>query len=313
MTVLIVDGGGSKTRGWLTERIETSAETAGETFTAEVGPSSFGAVGTEGLAAVLRELKSRLPVGSRPQSVVLGLAGVGRKPERDAALDVARTVFSGSEVSVITDAELAYRGVFADGRHGILVITGTGTIALYRAPISHEFTRAGGWGPLLGDEGSGAWLGREALRHCLLEWERDELSPLHAAVLEALDIELASQILTKVYKESLGPSGWAKLAPLVFKFSREDIGAFKIINRAAIELVALAGRLQETLLPEAQNVPLVVIGGLWEHRYHLQPLMEEEIRLRNLPITIAEPAGGPLEGGLLFLQETERVHPDLQS
>ena len=214
---------------------------------------------------------------------------------------------------MITDAELAYRGVFSDGRHGILLITGTGTIALYRAPISHEFSRSGGWGPLLGDEGSGAWLGREALRHCLLEWERDELSPLHAAVLEALEIELASQILTKVYKENLAPSAWAKLAPLVFRYSREDIGAFKIINRAAIELVALAGRLQETLLPEAQNVPLVVIGGLWEHRYHLQPLMEEEIRLRNLPLLISEPAGGPMEGGLLFLQEKERVHPDLRS
>lgn len=313
MTVLIVDGGGTKTRGWLTNRLDIGSAGVGDVAAVEAGPSSFGAVGAEGLAAVLRDLNNRLPSGSHPQSVVLGLAGVGRKPEREAALEAARSVFVGSDIAVITDAELAYRGVFADGKHGILLITGTGTIALYRAPISHEFTRAGGWGSQLGDEGGGAWLGREALRHCLLEWERDELSPLHAAVLEALDIELASQILTKVYTENLGPSGWAKLAPLVFRYSREDIGALKIINHAAIELVALAGRLQETLLPEAQNVPLVVTGGLWEHRYHLQPLMEEEIRLRNLPFVLTEPAGGPMEGGLLYLQEQGKLQSNIRT
>ena len=169
--------------------------------------------------------------------------------------------FPRSDVYVITDAELAYRGAFADGRHGILIITGTGTIAMYRAPISHEFTRAGGWGTLLGDEGSGAWLGREALRHCLLEWERDELSPLHAAVLEALEIELASQILTKVYNEESWRVGMGQAGAAGVPHTREDMGAFGFINRAAIELVALAGRLQETLLPEAQNVPVVVTGG----------------------------------------------------
>jgi glucosamine kinase len=299
MTVLIVDGGGTKTRAWLLQAGSNELLSV-----VEVGPSNFGAVGSDGLTTVLRELMVKLPPNSKPEAVVLGLAGVGRKPEREAAFAAARGVFSGMrELSVITDAEMTYRGAFADGKHGILLITGTGTIAMYRTPIGHEFSRSGGWGPLLGDEGSGAWLGREAMRHCLLEWERDELSPLHAAVLEQLGIELASQILTKVYHENFGPREWAQLAPLVFKYSREDIGALKILNRAAIELVALAERLQETLLPEAQEVPLVVIGGLWEHRYHLQPLMEEEIRLRNLPLVIAEPAGGPMEGGVLYLQE----------
>lgn len=302
MTVLIVDGGGSKTRAWL-----VNTGTPITMSIVEAGPSNFGAVGAAGLAAVLQELLTKLPGRALPETVVLGLAGVGRAPEREAAEEAARAVFPAADRYVITDAELAYRGAFAGGKHGILLITGTGTIGLYRTPISHEFTRAGGWGPLLGDEGGGAWLGREALRHCLLEWERDELSPLHAAVLEQLEIELASQILTKVYKEGLGPSQWAKLAPLVFKYAREDMGALKILNNAAIELVALAEQLQETQLPEAKEVPLVVIGGIWEHRYHMQPLMEEEIRLRNLPLVFHEPAGGPMEGGLMFLQERGKI------
>jgi N-acetylglucosamine kinase-like BadF-type ATPase len=303
MNILIADGGGTKTRAWLVD-----GKTRQSVATTVVGPSAFGAVGESGLANTLRDLVSKLPAGTVVDSVVLGLAGVGRAPERQAATRAARSVFSGvRDLLVITDAELAYRGVFAGGKTGILIISGTGTIAMYRAPVSREFSRAGGWGPLLGDEGSGAWFGREALRHCLLEWERDELSPLHAAVLEALEIELATQILTKVYKEGLGSSEWSKLAPLVFRYTREDIGAFKIVQRAAIALVDLAERLQETHLPEAQEVPLTVIGGLWEHRYHLQPLMEEEIRLRNLPFVFVEPEGGCLEGGLLLLEENGKL------
>jgi glucosamine kinase len=302
MNVLIADGGGSKTKAWLvrSENRECLA-------TITVGPSAFGAVGEDGLEDVLKALRDGLPKSDAPQAVVIGMAGVGRAPERQAAMRAARKVFTNGDLFVITDAELAYRGVFAGGKNGILIISGTGTIALYRSPAGHEFSRTGGWGPLLGDEGSGAWFGREALRHCLLEWERDELSPLHASVLEVLDIEIAAQILTKVYKENYGPTQWAKLAPLVFKHVREDMGAFKILRRAAIELVDLAERLQETLLPEASEVPIAVIGGLWEHRYHLQPLMEEEIRLRNLPFVFAEPEGGCMEGGLLLLQEQGKL------
>jgi glucosamine kinase len=302
MTVLIVDGGGSKTRAWL-----VNSETRECLKIIEVGPSNIATVGAEGLIAVLRDLAKKLSAGPKADALVLGMAGVGRRPERQTAFHAARGVFPAADLHIITDAELAYRGAFSDGRHGILLIAGTGAIALYRTPIGHEFSRAGGWGPLLGDEGGGMWMGREVLRHCLLEWERDELGSLHAAVLEELELETASQILTKVYQENFGPTEWAKLAPLVFRFAREDIGALRILKNAAIELVGLVEHLQETLAPEAQALPLVVLGGLWEHHYHLQPLMEEEIRIRNLPIVFTEPVGGCMEGGLVFLQERGKI------
>ena len=173
MTVLIVDGGGTKTRAWLVRtgtRIPMSI--------VEAGPSNFGAVGAAGVAAVLQELLAKLPGQTQPGRRwcwgwrAWAARRSARRPKRRRGWCFLRP-----KRYVITDAELAYRGAFAGGKPGILLITGTGTIGLYRTPISHEFTRAGGWGPLLGDKGGGAWLGREALRHCLLEWERDELSP----------------------------------------------------------------------------------------------------------------------------------------
>ncbi len=296
MIALIIDGGGTKTKGWLAQREEHRCLKM-----AESGPSNIGQVGDEGLKTALLELKAELPRESGPEAVLLGLAGVGREPERLRATKAAQAVFPGAFVHVVTDAELSYSAAFADGRHGILIITGTGTIACHRTLLGHEFIRVGGWGPILGDEGGGAWIGREALRHCLEEWERDELSPLHATVLRELQIDTAMQILTKVYLEHFSPRDWAKLAPLVFQCAREDSGAQGILRHAAMELVGLAERIAEKQLPEAHSIPLVVTGGIWNHREVLQPLMEEEIALRNLSLVFSEPAAGPMEGGLLLL------------
>ena len=298
MISLIVDGGGTKTRGWLAQN-----ESRACLHQIEKGPSNIGQVGEEGLRAVLRLMTAEIPPQMTPDAVVLGLAGVGREPERQRALSLARSIFPSAQVYVVTDAELAYSAAFADGRHGVMIIAGTGTIACYRTPISHEFLRVGGWGPILGDEGGGAWIGREALRHCLYEWEGDELSPLHAAILRELQIDTATQILTKVYMENFAPRDWARLAPLVFECAREDPGARQILRNAAMELVGLAERIAEKQLPEMNEIPLVVTGGIWQQKEILQPMMEEEIMLRNLEFVFTEPAAGPMEGGLLLLEQ----------
>ena len=298
MIALIVDGGGTKTRGWLAQREGRKC-----LKTLDAGASNIGQVGEDGLRTVLNSLCSEIPQELSPGAVLLGLAGVGREPERQRVVKAARAIFPEAGVHVVTYAELAYSAAFANGRQGILVIAGTGTIACFRTQVGHEFIRGGGWGPILGDEGGGAWIGREALRHCMLEWERDELSPLHATVLRELQVDTAMQILTKVYLEGFGPRDWARLAPFVFQCAREDPGAMRILRDAAIELVSLAERIAEKQLPDANEVPLVVTGGIWQQRELLQPLMEEEIALRNLEFVFTEPAAGPMEGGLMLLEQ----------
>ncbi|MBI5058632.1 hypothetical protein HZB60_02485 [candidate division KSB1 bacterium] len=297
MHALIADGGGTKTRAWLVD-IPNKRILA----TAESGPSNFGKVKAEGLRAVLRDLRHLLGGDARFDTVVLGLAGVGREQERNAALVAARTEWPTCKIHVVPDAELAYRGAFAGGRQGVLLICGTGTIAYGQTPASREFKRVGGWGPLLGDEGGGAWLGREIIRQCLFEYENDELSPFHSAVLEQLGLEFTPQLITKVYSENFGPSEWAQLAPLAFQYAQEDPSVMKMLTRMAIELVDLVERIAEPLLPDAHAVPVVIMGGLWEQREILRPLIEQEIEIRNLPVVIAEPSGGPMEGGMLLLE-----------
>ncbi|MBU0692724.1 hypothetical protein KKC97_12295 [bacterium] len=299
MSVLIVDGGGTKTRGWLIE--ESTDRVLREVA---VGPSNINSIGEAGLRTALSELLAQLPDRYLTASV-FGLAGLGRIAELEQAQAIIDELLPETETIVTTDAHLAYTGAFAKSKHGILLIAGTGSIALYQNPAGHEFFRAGGWGTALGDEGSGTWLGREALRHCLFEWEHNELSAFHEQVLETIGAETSEEILSRVYTGGFSAARWASLAPLVFAFAKEDPGVMQILRRATVHLVGLAERLIEDLPQSAARLRLVIIGGLWEQQTILKPLIEDEIEVRNLSLTLAEPDGGPLEGGLLLLRNSE--------
>ncbi|MBL0061750.1 MAG: hypothetical protein IPP40_09805 [bacterium] len=141
------------------------------------------------------------------------------------------------------------------------------------------------------------------MRHCLWEGERAELSPFHAAILEKLAIGATHEIITKVYREDFGPTRWAELAPLVFDFADEQPEVMGILERAALELIDQVERLLEDMPQNMATLPLVVTGGLWERRDVLEPLLQEEIDLRNLPLKIVEPDGGAVDGGLVILRK----------
>lgn len=293
----IVDGGGTRTRGWVVSQDGTVLAHG------EAGPSNVARLGPEGLRTALCDLQAACSGAGSCTKIVLGLAGVGRDRERELAQTVARDLWPTAVTHVVTDAHLLYAGAFYKGERGILLIIGTGSIAFYQNPHGHEFFRAGGWGPLLGDEGSGAWIGREAIRHCLWEGERDVLSPFHAALLDQLDVAATSDIISKVYREDFGPTRWAELAPLVFKFAEAQPEVGAILERAALELMDQVERLLEDMPQTMKSIPLVVTGGLWERRDVLEPLLLEEIDARSLPLAIAEPDGGAVEGGLAILAE----------
>lgn len=103
-----------------------------------------------------RLLASRRRIGS----LVVGARGVWTAPERAALRRRLRRL--AKRVEVISDAEAALLGALG-GRPGVLVLAGTGSIVLGRDDRG-RLARAGGLGPLIGDEGSAFWLGREWLR-----------------------------------------------------------------------------------------------------------------------------------------------------
>ena len=96
-----------------------------------------------------------------PKVLCVGAAGVGRDAERLELWEALSAREIAEDVVIITDAEAGFDDAFGEGA-GILLIAGTGSIAHGRGPTG-IVARCGGWGPVCGDEGSGAWIGRRTL------------------------------------------------------------------------------------------------------------------------------------------------------
>jgi glucosamine kinase len=184
------------------------------------------------LPAVLDRLWRRWRL-SRRDVVALGVAsrGVWTAGERRALARRLRRF--ARRVVVISDVEAAYLGALG-GTAGVLLLAGTGSIALGRDRRG-RFTRAGGLGPLLGDEGSAFWIGREWLRATASEATRRRFATSPHAVRAV-----------------------AALAPrVVARARRGQRGAARIVAAAQAHLASQAADVARVLrLPSP-----VVIGG----------------------------------------------------
>ena len=155
--VAAVDGGGSKTVAVV---VDTEGHERGR---AVAGSSNFTVVGAEQAAEHVRQAVSEATRSTGgelpPRALWVGLAGIDRPGAREALLPLLQPL--AGEVRLTNDAELLFGAL--DGGVGVVLIAGTGSIALGR-DATGTTVRAGGWGHLIGDEGSGYDLGRRALR-----------------------------------------------------------------------------------------------------------------------------------------------------
>src|SRR5579859_2921643 len=163
--------------------------------------------------------------------------------------------FPGAEVHVSNDALIALWGGLA-GREGVAVLAGTGSIALARASDGRE-ARSGGWGYLLGDEGGGYWLGREAIA-AYLRWL--EGGGARGVLIDLVDTAVGAQTRTVpevIAWVSAAPGHVARLAslaPLVAQAAdAADPLALEIMARAGQALAELTVGAARQLWPEAMS------------------------------------------------------------
>src|SRR3954470_15784363 len=157
MHVLGIDAGGSKTVCLL-------ADDRGTIVSEARGPgANLHAAGELAVEKVLHEVMEQA-IGDRPiaaGAICLGIAGVDRLDEAQTVRAIMRRIGYKSRVVVVNDALIALVAGARD-EPGILINAGTGSI-VYGRNADGEAARAGGWGHMIGDEGSGYWIGREAL------------------------------------------------------------------------------------------------------------------------------------------------------
>ena len=277
--VVGLDIGGTRSRAVLAEEGEVLAE-------AEGGAGNPAAIGLARARSNLSDLLERLPEPASVRAVCAGAAGADGPWAMNRLRSVLAELLPGARVRVVIDAHLPLAAAGLD--EGVVVIAGTGSIAYGRSATGLE-ARAGGWGHLLGDEGSGYWFGREAVRSALSAHDSGmRPSPLHRAVLDHIGIPDLIDVPHR-FHEDHRPDRWAALAPLVFEHAADDPDALAIIERAGEALALLAGRVRARL--DDEDLPVVLAGGLLLGA----PMLEAAAR-RRIPGRVIRLEARPVAG-----------------
>ncbi|MBW7933316.1 MAG: hypothetical protein H3C62_06790, partial [Gemmatimonadaceae bacterium] len=206
-----------------------------------------------------------------------GLAGAGREPERHAVREALVRLEVADRVIIEPDATIALEDAFADGP-GILLVSGTGSSCFGRSPTG-QFSRCGGWGPNIGDEGSGAWIGRRALSIAAAAADgREPDTALLPAVLTALELENSDGLI--LWASQADPAALAKLAGTVITVAATgDLRANSLLTLAAEELVTHVRALARQLFTdERAAIPVALAGGLMERGSFVRKLVETRLK-----------------------------------
>lgn len=296
VVVFGADGGGTKTLGLIADQdgYVLAQQTGGATNANVVGVDAA----VETLAALLE--KCCTEAGCTPQdlqAVVLGLAGAGRRKLRNEITEQLRVRLGSTfPVFIETDARVALEGAFA-GRAGIVIIAGTGSVVIGKSP-SGAIELAGGWGRLLGDEGSGFAFGVEALKSvaALLD-SRASGSILTTAIMEETGCRTRSEILDLIYEDGFDVS---QLAPHVLHAAENDDATALGIVRTGAEALAAQAQVVAQRLHLREEVAVAFHGGLLQNNNVYARMLTNCLQERIPRVAVCPPAHSPAYGAVLM-------------
>src|SRR5438034_507479 len=281
MHVLGIDAGGTKTVCLL-------ADERGTIISAARGPgANLHAAGELAVEKVLHEVMEEA-IGDRaidnrpivPDTICLGIAGVDRADEAQLVRAIMRRIGYKSRVLVVNDALIALVAGARDDP-GILINAGTGSI-VYGRNGAGEAARAGGWGHMIGDEGSGYWIGREALAAVMRGADgRGPETALAAEILGHFGVADVSRLPRIVYDREMPRMSVAALGPIVQAVaSNGDAVAMRLLERAAEELVLAARSVTTRLEMRGDAFTFFLAGGV----FRVVPWLADELPHRLVEV-----------------------------
>lgn len=274
--VVGIDGGGTRTRVIL-------ADAHGNVLARTEGPGTALSPGHESSAAdVIKSLIADVlaiadRADTRPAVCVVGVAGAGQERAAQALWSALASRRVADDVSVQADATIAMEDAFGDAA-GVLLISGTGSVAFSRAPDG-RVERCGGWGPNVGDEGSAAWLGRRALSVVTAASDgREPETALGGAMLTALEMESLDELIP--WAVDATPAKLATLAPIVMQVAATgDLRANALISLCVEELVLHVRTLaRRCFVDERAAVPVALAGGLLSKGSLVRKRLEQRLK-----------------------------------
>jgi N-acetylglucosamine kinase-like BadF-type ATPase len=296
--VIGIDAGGTKTVGLL-------ADESGKVLSKSIsGGANLLVKGELAVEKVLFDVIESLEAPEPLAALCLGIAGVGQPGADEVIREVLRRLGQRQPTRVVNDALVALVAGAPSGI-GIVVVAGTGSIAYGVDPNGHE-ARAGGWGYLLGDEGSAFWLGHYAVRHAIRAADgRGVPTTLYPLICEKLGVSDPKELVKWFYDQELSRNRVADLASLVEKASADGDEAAETLMDQAAKHLASAARAVTNHLDFPGRHPIVLAGGAFKACPSLVPrivallddLPDVEVKLLEV-----EPAMGAVTLALELLQ-----------
>jgi glucosamine kinase len=285
--ILGVDGGGTKTLARLEQYDDNFV--CQKIWFAKGGPCSL-TNNFDGAVAVIKKLSLSLSeqahINSQQIVAVFGLAGAGNDIKVAKLLSLLNTDFG--SIQVVSDAKTSLYGANL-GKPTIAIALGTGSVGM-RLNEKGDETLFGGWGFKLGDDGSGAKLGINAIKASLAEIEFDgELkSALTQEVCAAIG-HRRTDILQ--WLSAANADDFARFAPLVFKLSPHCPQAQEVLEQhiEEVETLICCGR-------SDNDLPIILLGGLAAPSKKMLSLHAQQL--------LSEAKGDALDGACLLAKNT---------
>lgn len=287
-----IDGGGSKTAAVLCDE-------TGKTLASFVGGSiNFNGIGLEKtrenlkgvVEGVLKNFNGTLT------AAVIGSAALGERAEEALTESVCGGIIPCSRVVMESDVFIGLEAMGVSGPVA-MVISGTGSMAAGRK-ADGTVIHTGGWGWLLGDEGSGYALGLDGIKAAIRSAESTADSTLLTAdLLTHFNVKTVEELIDIFYDPPMEPSGVAKFAPYVLRQAAAGDGvALGIVKNNARQLAQTVNALLRNL---PAGTPLGLWGGIFQNHEAYRALFTEAVKA-EYPQTAVGLLPNPPEYGAVF-------------
>jgi N-acetylglucosamine kinase-like BadF-type ATPase len=297
-----IDGGGTKTNCVLCDE---SLKILHQKLS---GPSNFLTIGTDKVSDTIIELirdccKSESISAAEIKNITIGTTGAGRESDakklHDAVVTKAKSInIELNSFKVVSDARIALEGAFS-GTPGSILIAGTGSI-MFGKDKNGIVHRVGGFGRLIGDEGSGLTLGRKGLNLISKYYDgRGKETSLTKKVEKQFGISGQSELIIKVYSENLSMQD---IAPLVIESANEGDELCRDIldqetNELLLHILAMRQKLNE------DKMKLVFIGGTITTDNAYSDMLKEKIKTFTPDIIIQQSDYPPEIGAVIMAKQ----------
>lgn len=301
--IIGIDGGGTKTLGYLSDYNGNILSAA------KSGTSNYLSAGIETAKESLKNVILSLCAAKNITKdkiglISLGLAGAGREKDNQVINNLLIDLGINGKKIINNDAYISLVGAHGKSK-GIITISGTGSITL-GLNKDKEMFRTGGWGHILGDEGSGYYFAREGLVAIMKSYDgRGKPTSLTNKILRYLNLANIDELITYVYDNLNDKSKISILSKLVIESAKQNDKVAKAIIRNGIEeLVSMT----TTVVGEVgEPMDIALAGGIFENSLHMKEIFIKALKNKNSKLNVVDTKYSSVVGALIVGWENEGI------